>query len=72
MTQAEQDIMRYFRRYRVGVNEMVFFNNSLTCASSTKFQIAMASLIRDGLVIKERRKNAYSLTDTGFAASLST
>ena len=71
MTKAEKDIMRHFRQYRIGRNEMLFFNTNLANSDSPKFQFAMASLIRSGLVIKERRRNAYSLTFDGFMASLS-
>jgi hypothetical protein len=50
---------------------MLFFNTSLANANSPKFQLAMTSLIRSGLVVKERRRNAYSLTFEGFVASQS-
>jgi predicted transcriptional regulator len=71
MTDIEKKIMRYFRQYRIGAHEMLFFNGILANASSTRFQSAMDSLIRNGLVIKERRKGAYSLTNDGFVASQS-
>jgi hypothetical protein len=70
VTKAEQDIMRHFRQYHVGVNEMLFFNTASAQSNSPRFQLAMASLIRSGLVIRERRRHAYSLTDSGFVASL--
>jgi hypothetical protein len=69
MTEAERKIMRYFRQYRIGANEMLFFHNNVANPASPKFQSAMESLIRNGLVVRERRKNAYSLTENGFAAS---
>jgi hypothetical protein len=71
MTDAEKKIMRYFRQYRIGANEMLFFNGGLSNTASPKFQSAMESLIRNGLVVRERRKGAYSLTDDGFVASQS-
>jgi hypothetical protein len=71
VTKAEQDIMRHFRQYHVGANEMLFFNTTSAQSNSPRFQFAMASLIRSGLVIRERRRHAYSLTGSGFVASLS-
>lgn len=71
MTHAETAIMRHFRNYRIGTNEMLFFNTASANSNPTRFKSAMASLIRDGLVVEERRKHAYSLTDRGFVASLS-
>ena len=38
---------------------------------SSKFVAAMSSLIESGLVTRERHRNAYSLTDNGYAASRS-
>jgi len=71
MTDAERQIMRYFKQYRIGANEMLFFNANVANSGSSKFTTAMESLIRNGLVIRERRRNAYSLTIDGFAASQS-
>jgi hypothetical protein len=71
MTDSERKIMRYFRQYRIGANEMLFFHSNLANTGSPRFQSAMESLIRNGLVVRERRKNAYSLTEDGFAASQS-
>jgi hypothetical protein len=71
MTEAEKQIMRYFRQYRIGANEMLFFNTNPANATSPKFQLAMDSLIRGGFVVRERRRNAYSLTDAGFTKSMS-
>ena len=71
MTKNEKDIMRHFRQYHIGVNEMLCFNTNLAKSHSTEFLVAMSSLIRHGLVVKERHRFAYSLTDEGFTASLS-
>ena len=71
MTHAEIAIMRHFRQYRIGINEMLFFNTTMANADSPRFNSAMAALIRGGLVVQERRRNAYSLTNLGFTASLS-
>jgi len=71
MTKAERDIMRHFRKYRVGVNEMLCFDTNPSKTNSSEFQVAMTSLIESGLVVRERRRHAYSLTPEGFATSLS-
>jgi hypothetical protein len=71
MTDAERQIMRYFKKYRIGANEMLFFNANVANSGSSKFNSAMDSLIRSGLVVRERRRNAYSLTSDGFAVSQS-
>ena len=71
MTKNEKDMMRHFRQYHIGVNEMLCFNTNLAKSNTTEFQVAMSSLIRNGLVVKERHRFAYSLTDEGFTTSLS-
>jgi hypothetical protein len=71
MTKTQIGIMRHFRQYRIGANQMLCFNASLANSDASRFQLAMASLIQDGLVNKERPKRAYSLTPDGFLASLS-
>lgn len=71
MTKAEKDIMRHFRQYRIGVNEMLCFDTSGAKCRSGDFQTAITSLIRSGFVVAEQRRDAYSLTPQGFAASLS-
>ena len=71
MTGSETDILRYFRQYRIGANEMLFFNSGMAKSHPPKFRFAMASLIESGHVVEERRRNAYSLTFRGYSASLS-
>ncbi len=71
MTKTERDILRHFRQYRIGINEMLCFNTTMANSNSPKFQSAMSSLIRDGLVVKERHRHAYSLTPHGFTTSMS-
>jgi hypothetical protein len=70
MTASETDILRYFRQYRIGTNEMLFFNSGMAKSHPPKFLGAMASLIDSGHVVEERRQNAYSLTSRGYNASL--
>lgn len=71
MTKAERAILQRFRQYRIGANEMLFFNANFMTTNTAGFNLAMSSLIREGLVVQERRKNAYSLSDAGFVVSLS-
>ena len=71
MNKNEKDIMRHFRQYHIGVNEMLCFNTKLAKSNASEFHLAISSLIRSGLVIEERRLHAYSLTPEGFVASLS-
>jgi hypothetical protein len=70
MSSAEAEIMRYFRRFGVGAGKMLFFNTSPMRTNPDQFRHAMGSLIRQGLVVQEHRRDAYSLTDLGYRASL--
>lgn len=71
MSASEISILREFRRYQLRASEMLFFNNGQAKTQSRQFTHAMLSLIEKGFVVKERHKNAYSLTSNGYLASLS-
>jgi hypothetical protein len=71
MSKTETEIMRHFRVYRAGVGEMLFFESGLAKSHPPEFFHAMTSLIKMGLVVEERRQGAYSLTPSGYRASLS-
>ena len=71
MTDSEREIMCYFRRYRIGASEMLFFSTGPAKAHPQQFYHAMTSLVRSGMVVKERHPHAYSLTPLGYRASLS-
>lgn len=71
MTASEAKIMRLFRQYRADPCRMVFFNAGPAKAHPASFHAAMTSLIDGGLVVRERRRDAYSLTPQGYRASLS-
>ena len=71
MSDVEVEIMRHFRRYDVGVGKVLFFATGWAKANPNQFSHAMASLVRRGMVVKERHHGAYSLTDLGYQASLS-
>jgi predicted transcriptional regulator len=69
MRRSVADVLAIFRRYQVGPHQMLFINNP-----PDNLRDALVSLINAGLVQRERPKNAYCLTERGFAAvrSLST
>jgi hypothetical protein len=72
ISEAETDILRSFRRYRLKANEMLFFNRTQGKDHSAKFNNAMLSMVRRGFVIQEKRhRDAYSLSHRGYQASLS-
>jgi hypothetical protein len=71
MSQTETDILRLFRRYQAKSCEMLFFSAGVANSQTPQFKRAMQSLIERGLVTKETRHDAYSLTRAGFQASLS-
>ena len=50
---------------------MLFFPNGQAKGPSREFTSAMNSLIKRGMVIQERHKGAFSLTPSGYRASLS-
>jgi hypothetical protein len=63
MNESTHKVLAIFRRYRVGPGQMLFIHNLEGGPKS-----AMARLISDGLVTQEGPKNAYCLTQLGFAA----
>lgn len=71
MTDAESDIMRQFRRYLVEEGQMLFLHAGGSRKHPAGFHRAIESLVRDGLLIRERHQNAYSLTQLGYQASRS-
>ncbi|MBI2824428.1 MAG: hypothetical protein HYX69_07060 [Planctomycetia bacterium] len=63
MKPSTHNVLAIFRRYKVRPDQMLFIHNL-----DDRRQSAMTQLINDGLVIRERRRNAYSLTAEGYAA----
>lgn len=70
MNADECVILALFRQYKIGPDEMLFFNTGTCKLSGTPFRNAMQSLMSRGMVIKERPKEAYSLTRQGYDMSL--
>jgi hypothetical protein len=69
VTNPEADILRHFRRYLAHEGQMVFFQAGTARAHPPSFYHAIESLIRNGMLIKERHRDAYSLTKTGYQQS---
>src|SRR5690606_10360318 len=55
----------------IGPEQMLFFNPGDCKVAPAPFRTAMESLMNRGLVVKERPKQAYSLTRSGYQLSLS-
>lgn len=70
MSVDESIILALFRQYKIGPEEMLFFNAGTCKLSGAPFRNAMQSLMNRGMVIKERPKEAYSLTRQGYTLSL--
>ena len=70
MTDSELEILRYFKRFSITAGQMLFFH-AQTRTDPARFQKAMQSLVRRGLVLQERRHDAYSLTELGYRATRS-
>jgi hypothetical protein len=66
MTRSERDILAIFRRFRVGPNKMLCLNSFV----DDKFLATMDELVKNKLVVKDRPKHAYYLTEEGYEASL--
>ena len=69
MSAAEWEILRVFRRYKVGPAEMLFLSAADCRTAANSFTSAMGRLIDKGMIIKERPLQAYSLTRAGYRLS---
>ena len=70
MTDSELEILRYFKRFSTTAGQMLFFQAS-SRTDPAKFQKAMQGLVRRGLVLQEKRRDAYSLTELGYRTTQS-
>ena len=66
MTPNECAILTFFRQYDIGPSQMLFFNPGDCKLGAGSFRTGMESLMKRGLVVKERHKLAYSLTRPGY------
>ncbi len=69
--ETEVEILRVFRSYQMRPSEMLFLTQCVVKTKPVHFNRAVQSLIDRGMVIQERHRDAYSLTPTGYRASLS-
>jgi hypothetical protein len=71
MTVAEWNILLQFRLYQVRPAEILFVTARDCRVTGRTFGSAMRRLVERGLVVKEDAKEAYSLTQAGYAAARS-
>lgn len=64
MSQADYALLSVFRTFRVGPGEMLCFYGPLL----DKHRTALRRLTDEGLLVEEKFKGGYSLTDRGFTA----
>jgi hypothetical protein len=70
MTTDERKILAFFRQYQAGPAQMLFFHQGNSALPVNRFQAAMHGLIAKRIVVKERPRNAYSLTNKGYDLSV--
>jgi predicted transcriptional regulator len=64
LTETEQGVLRTFRQYLITPGQMLCFAGP----NFKKYRTALRNLTDKDLLIEERFKGGYSLTDAGFAA----
>ncbi len=70
MTDSESAVLRLFRDYRMEPNQILCLHAGFAKSHPREFSAAMRSLVEQELLVKERWRDAYSLTPSGYAASL--
>ena len=66
MDAVELSILEVFGRYLVGPTEMLFCSAQDCRMADRRFHAAMLRLVQKGLLVKERPRQAYSLTKAGY------
>lgn len=64
MSPAEQKVLAIFRMYRVSPYQMLCLNR----ATQGNLEAPLERLVKRGLIVKERTKDAYHLTPAGYVA----
>jgi predicted transcriptional regulator len=64
ITASERDVLNVFRNYQITPGQLLCFSGS----TLKKHQHALRRLVERNMVIKERFKGAYSLTQSGYHA----
>jgi hypothetical protein len=70
MNQAETNVLKAFRRFRIQPHQMLFFNPGQTKSQAAQFRRTIQSMIERGYIVQERHRDAYSLTSRGYEISL--
>ena len=64
LSTAEQSLLAVFRQFLVSEGQMLCFYGPIL----KKHRAALSQLTDKGLLVKERFRGGYSLTESGFAA----
>jgi hypothetical protein len=70
MNESETAVLRIFRAYRMEPNQILCLHAGFAKSHPREFSTAVRSLVEQELLVKERWRDAYSLTPSGYAASL--
>jgi hypothetical protein len=70
MTASERAVLRMFRSYRMEPNQILCLHAGFAKPHPRAFATAVRSLVEQDLLVKERWRHAYSLTPSGYSASL--
>ena len=71
MNAAEFSILDFFGRYLVRPSEMLFCCANDCRITDKRFRSAVLSLVEKGRLVKERPRQAYSLTEAGYRVARS-
>jgi hypothetical protein len=72
MNDSEKAVLRLFRTYEMEPYQILCLHGGFAKSHPREFSNAIRSLIERDLMVKERWRDAYSLTAQGYVASLST
>ena len=72
MNASESAVLQMFRAYRMEPNQILCLHAGFAKSHPQEFSNAVGSLVEQELLVKERWRDAYSLTPSGYAASLRT
>lgn len=64
ITAPERDVLKVFRNYQITPGQLLCFSGT----NLRKHQAGLKRLAERKMLVKERFKGAYSLTQTGYAA----
>jgi hypothetical protein len=70
MTESESAVLHLFRTYRMEPNQILCLHAGIDKSLAQEFSKGVQSLIEQELLVKERGRDAYSLTKRCYVASL--